>query len=406
MQSYWLWLALHPGLNAAEKRCLLEYFPTPDRLYAQAPEAPEQPNLIPLLRKLRDRDMTEANRVLTLCREKGIRILPFDDPAYPSRLRQLNDAPVVLYCRGILPELNRVPVIGVVGTRQASSYGLRCARTLSAQLCACGAAVISGGAAGIDAAAMESALDAGFPTVGVLGCGVDIVYPKTNAALFSRLLDTGCLLSEYPPETPPHKWRFPRRNRIISGISNGVLVVEAPAKSGALITARMAFDQGRDVFVVPGNIDSPCCTGSNALLSDRALAVNCGWDIVKEYSCLYPGILQKREPALPQSAEPAAPAPVPEAKAPPQKGKTTPKPKKELDKPEQDPYLTVKEAISKLSGDEQTLALALTPEPCSVDHLVFSTGLPTGKVLGALTMLQIRGIARKNPGNRVSLKLK
>ena len=146
MQSYWLWLALHPGLNAAEKRCLLEYFPTPDRLYAQAPEAPEQPNLIPLLRKLRDRDMTEANRVLTLCREKGIRILPFDDPAYPSRLRQLNDAPVVLYCRGILPELNRVPVIGVVGTRQASSYGLKCARTLSAQLCACGAAVISGGA--------------------------------------------------------------------------------------------------------------------------------------------------------------------------------------------------------------------------------------------------------------------
>lgn len=401
MQLSWLWLALHPGLNAAEKRRLLEYIPSPDSIYTQAPETAEPAHLAPLLRKLHDKDLTAATRVFNLCQEKGIRILPFDDPAYPERLRQLNDAPAVLYCRGILPDLNRAPVIGVVGTRQASSYGLKCARTLSAQICSCGAAVISGGAAGIDAAAMESALDAGFPTVGVLGCGVDVVYPKTNTALFTRLLKTGCLLSEYPPETPPHKWRFPQRNRIISGISNGILVVEAPAKSGALITARMAFDQGRDVFVVPGNIDSPSCAGSNALISDLAKAVSCGWDIVKEYSYLYPGILQKREPILSQIPKSA---PVSEQKSLPQKEKALPKPKKALDKVDRDPYLTVKETFSGLSGDEQTLALALTPEPCSIDHLVVSTGLPAGKVLSALTMLQIKGYAQQHPGNRVSLK--
>ena len=149
---------------------------------------------------------------------------------------------------------------------------------------------MSGGAAGVDTEAMKGALDAGFPTVGVLGCGVDITYPISNRRFFADVMKNGCLLSEYAPGTGVEKWHFPARNRIISGLSNGVLVVEAPEKSGALNTARHAFTQGRDLFVVPGNLGVDTCAGSNALLRECATAVFSGWAVMKAYADLYPEV--------------------------------------------------------------------------------------------------------------------
>ena len=420
MQQYWIWLAQHTALKGYEKRTLLEHFSSPEDLYALDPrQLPEDlVHLAPLVKKLKDKDLTETNKILARCREKEIRILTFGDPEYPGRLRQIADAPAVLYCKGQMPDLNRLPVIGVVGTRKATSYGLNTARLFGGQIAACGALVISGGAAGVDAEAMAGALEAGCPTVGVLGCGVDVVYPKSNRALFSEILQKGCLLSEYPPESPPLQWHFPQRNRIISGIANGILVVKAPEKSGALITARLALDQGRDVYVVPGNIDSPLCAGSNALLSDRAVAACSGWDTVKEYTALYPGILSKREPVrkkvnytLSMLAEtelepelPEASKPVAGKKTPGKKQKILPETQKIVDKKPQDSYSIPEEKLAGLSEVERAVALALKPEPQSADELVAAVEYPCAKVLSTLTLLILKGIAQNHPGNRVSLK--
>ena len=176
----------------------------------------------------------------------------------------------------------------MVGTRHASPYGMTTAKKMGYQITKCGGIVVSGMAYGIDGMAMKGALTAGAPVVGILGCGAEMVYPPSNRPLFSDVENYGCIMSEFPPGTPPVKWNFPKRNRIISGMSCGVLVVEAPEKSGALITARCAADQGRDVFVVPGNIDVPTFVGSNRLLRDGAIAVSSGWDILSEYQMQFP----------------------------------------------------------------------------------------------------------------------
>ena len=424
MLQYWIWLAQHPHLNGVQKRTLMEYFSDPEDLYRlEAGQLPEElERLAPLVKKLNHKDLAEAERIMDLCREKNIRILPFSDPAYPQRLRQISDAPVVLYCLGTLPDLNSRPVIGVVGTRKATTYGMNTARQLSAQISACGALVISGGAAGIDTEAMRGALAEGAQTVGVLGCGVDVVYPKSNQRLFDEVIRNGCLLSEYPPQTPPAKWRFPCRNRIISGISNGVLVVEAPEKSGALITARMALDQGRDVYVVPGNIDKPLSAGSNALLGDRAMAACSGWDVVKGYTALYHDLAYRetygkklsftRELLLEMadkfdfldSCEETSERKNQEN--PSKKKKNPPETKIIVDNGDTDLYSVIKTKISQLPEEEQTVALALREDPRSADEIIVETGYPCAKVLSALTMLTLKGIAQNHPGNRVSLKTK
>ena len=408
MLQYWIWFALHPALNGLQKRQLLEYYQDPEELFFARSDAlsPEAEALSPLLEALIDRDLTEAEKILAQCTRDGIHMVTYGDEDYPRRLRNIDDPPMVLYYRGTLPNFDEKPVIGAVGTRKATPYGLNTARLLSFQMAACGALVISGGAAGIDTAAMTGSLEANTPTVAVLGCGVDIVYPRSNRQLFEKVLEKGCLISEYPPGTPPLSWHFPRRNRIISGISNGVLVIEAPERSGALITARLAFSQGRDVFVVPGNIDAAACAGSNALLQEQALAVFSGWDVIKEYTALFPGKLRKDAPVPPApQQESASPPPAAKpAQSSAERAKKNEFDKKAIDKGENNPYSGIKDKISHLTGDERAVAEALTGESCSVDDLVVKTGIPTGKVLGILTALSLSGIARFHPGKRVSLK--
>jgi len=240
---YWIWFAELSGISLRTKRQLLETFLDPEELFRAEEKAltvfPKE-----VAEALQNKDLAESTEIYRQCLQKGIGILSFADAAYPESLRNIEDPPMVLYFKGSLPDWQAQPVIGVVGTRKASPYGLQTAHLLSAQIAACGGLVVSGVAAGVDAWSMEGALDAGKPAVGVLGCGIDVVYPASNRALYKRTEEIGCLISEYSPGTRPFPGNFLHRNRIISGVSAGLLVVEAPEKSGALNTARHAFTQG------------------------------------------------------------------------------------------------------------------------------------------------------------------
>lgn len=395
MQRYWIWLSLIRELKDAEKAMLLERFCNPEDIYyasrleLQAIEGLSQEALAAIAKK----DLREAEKILDRCRELGIHTVTMDMSAYPKKLKHIADPPLVLYCIGRLPDFESMPYIGAVGTRKASSYGLKMAKRMGWQLTRCGAAVVSGMAGGIDAAATEGALEAGGNPVGVLGCGVDVVYPKSNRWLFEQMRGNGCLISEYPPGTPAYRWNFPQRNRIISGISNGVLVVEAPTHSGALITARQAIEQGRDVFVVPGNVDVASCEGSNDLLREGASMAASGWDVVREYQYLFPDKVKqdmsadsgKKAPVLQEM--PASP-PTPD--------------KKDIDIRPQTPYID--RDSNRLSAQEQAVLSAIEHDCSFLDDIIAETGLPSGQVLALLTALRIRGLVKALPGGRVAVK--
>jgi DNA processing protein len=309
---------------------------------------------------------------------------------------------MVLYYKGKLPDFGKTAAVGVVGTRKASVYGLQVAKRLGFQLGICGGMVISGMAEGIDEYATKGALLAGGKVIGVLGCGVDVVYPTKNRPLFAEMDRFGCLISEYPPGTPPYKWNFPQRNRIISGMSNGVLVVEAPEKSGALITARAALEQGRDVFVVPGNIDVASCAGSNALLREGATAVSHGWDILSEYAAVYGDALALRnipEPAF--DAEKPAPK---VAQRPTLPAKKQEKTKKPIDNGLNVAYSDKNDKLSGLTDTEQKLVRQLLGGERLVDDVIAGADLPVAQAKATLTMLEIRGVIASLPGGRLTLK--
>lgn len=402
-----------PGLNSRMRQILLTRFSDPEELYhAQGNVLRDLEGITPeAVQALENKDLSESRKIMEDCRRKNIGILAIGDENYPRRLKNIEDPPVVLYYRGQLPDFEEAPVISVVGTRKATAYGMNTARQIARQIAACGALVVSGGASGIDAMAMQGAMEAGKPTVGVLGCGVDVVYPVKNSQLFAKTIENGCLLSEYPPGTPPLGWHFPLRNRIISGLANGILVVEAPEKSGALITSREALEQGRDVFVIPGNIDVLACQGSNALLQDGAAAVFSGWDIVREYEALYPGKVQKRQPVISlieeaeqiREAEPALK--VAQNKVIPERLNRAAD-KKDIDNRSQSHYSGINEPIPELTGEERQILGKLELQPRSVDDVIAELGLPASKVLSILTMLALKGVVINHPGKRVSLKRK
>ncbi|MFA5802893.1 MAG: DNA-processing protein DprA [Thermoleophilia bacterium] len=219
-------------------------------------------------------------------RRTDVTLVTLGEEGYPSRLTEIHDPPLALFFKGTLERLDgfmRQPRIAIVGARRASRYGIDAATALAGGLSRHGVCIISGLASGIDSAAHRGALESRGGTIAVLGCGPDVVYPVSNRRLFVSILDSGLVISEYPPGTKPRPWRFPARNRIISGLSRGVVVVEAKEKSGALITADFALDQGRDVFAVPGSIFSELSAGPNRLISTGATIVTGAGDILAEY---------------------------------------------------------------------------------------------------------------------------
>lgn len=398
--EYWLWLAHRPNLGDHQKVLLLQAFGTPGEVYHADPaEFQYFSGITPRGKSaLADKNLDPFQAALKYCRQEGIRILTYSDAQYPDRLKNIYDPPLVLYYKGTFPRFDGVPVISIVGTRRCTAYGCSVAEKLGAEISACGGMVVSGLAVGIDAAAMQGALHAGFPTVGVLGTGVDVIFPSENRELFQQVERYGCLLSEFLPKTVGFRWNFPRRNRLISGLSIATVVVEAPERSGALNTARQALNQGRDVYAVPGNIDLPTFAGSNQLIREGAAPVTGGWSILEEYVSLFPDKIRRAE----QSASPA-PAVHRPAPAPVRRPKSAP-PKKGIDNPSATPYIDRKPAPPALSPEEGAIVAALGGREMRVDDLIAQTGIPSGTLLRHLTMLELKKAIVRLPGNRIAPK--
>ena len=417
MLVHWIWLATRPSVSDRVKAALLERFGDPEdvfyadeQLYRRVDGLTQE-----CIGSLCDKNLRYAQQVLAECAGQDIHILTYRDAAYPARLKNISDPPLVLYYKGRLPDFDGQPLIGVVGTRKASAYGIQVAKRLGYQVARCGGVVVSGMADGIDGASMTGAMTAGGTVIGVLGCGADVIYPLSNRALYEDTRQRGCLLTEFPPGTPPQKWNFPKRNRIISGLSCGVLVVEAPKISGALITARQAADQGRDVFVVPGNIDVATCEGSNALLRDGAIAVSTGWEILSEYQAVFPDKIRRfdqpgKQTVYPEELEQIqrqSPSPkvaqevlIPKSN----RKKTQAAEKKVIDNGENLPYSDVEKSAPQLSDEEKLVVAQLRQGRRLRDDVIAEAALPAGQVSALLTMLEIKGVVKRLPGNMLELK--
>lgn len=400
MDKHWIWLSTRKNIGVRSCKTLLEMFGSAEHIY----ELTEQDYLNTegfekrWLKSLCDKSLEKAEEILRSCDEHEVEILPYGREEYPERLRNIPDPPVVLYYKGNLPDFDNEAAIAVVGSRKCSAYGLLHAKQFAKLIASSGGIVVSGGARGIDTMALRGALDSQMPVVCVLACGLDIAYPPENRYLFRDIEHHGCMISEYPPGTPPYGGQFPVRNRIISGLAVGVLVVEAPTDSGALITAREALEQGRDVFAIPGNIGVKHCEGSNALLREGAIMVENGWDVLKEYTHLFPEKLSdgRRAEAIERvyrarfSCAQRVYSPV---------SFQQDDDKKVVDNPPMKIYSDEKGQETQLSSDEQSILVLLTEQPVHSDVLTAKSGLPAYRVAGALTLLQIKGFAEKCNGN-------
>ena len=382
--KYWVWLSECRGVSNQTRLALLRHFGSPeDVFYADAGELLLTEGITrDQVHALEDHKLDKADKVLADCQRLGLRILTIQDAEYPGRLQNIYDPPCLLYVKGRLPAFDEEAAVAVVGTRDCTPYGIACAEKLGYGLTGGGAVVVSGLAKGIDAAASRGALRAGGVTVGVVGNGLDVHYPYESRYLYEDIAAAGALLSEYPPGTEPAGSHFPARNRILSGLSLATLVVEAPERSGALITAETALEQGRDVFAVPGPIDAPTSVGCNRLIRDGAGLVSDAWDILREYAGRFPDKLNqdgaKEQPVTLgyQARQKAEPKPVP-------------------------PTLDLKKDDLSLTDDQIALLRVLdAEEPALVDDLIEQTGIPTRRVLSALTLLEIEHFVTQHSGKR------
>ncbi len=284
----WIWLADACGVGSADMMAVCEkYGRITDVYLADYDSYIENGISERLAERLSQKSLENAYSIIKFCEERNIGLLTYSDDEYPKSLRSIKDPPVVLYYVGRLPDFNRRLCIATVGTRKMSEYGMRSAYKIAYEVASSGAIVVSGMALGIDAVSASATLAAGGITVAVLGSGIDVVYPKEHTTLYNAIAQSGAVLTEYPPSTAPRNYNFPKRNRIISGLCQGTVVIDAAEKSGSLITARTAILQGRDVFAVPSNIDAENSSGTNTLIRDGAQAVMCGYDIVKNYSYIF-----------------------------------------------------------------------------------------------------------------------
>jgi DNA processing protein len=391
--KYWLWLATREGLSRATIYKAVDCLGSPEGVYEADQEAYEALGLRPEERHaLSNKAMARPNKILDTCDRMGIWMMTYQDADYPARLRNIYDPPCVLYGKGKRIHFDETPAVAIVGTRRCSPYGKKVAATLGFQLAHRGMLIISGLAKGIDTVAMTGALRAGVPVVGVLGCGIDVVYPRENREIYRNVAAAGTLLSEYPPGTQPLGAHFPVRNRIMSGLSLGVVVVEGPMRSGSLITARHALEQGRDVFAVPGNIDSPLSLGPNRLLRDGAIPVLHADDVIAEYIQQYPTKLQ----FSPETIEKITPNRVEQESvlAGINQGST----KKEVDKWETKDYIDLNDSVEPFAEQEKAILRALERNPMQVDDLIARTQMPPGQILSMLTVLELRGVVSQTPG--------
>ena len=283
---YWIWFSQVFGAGVGSFTEVLDLFGDPYSVYASDRQelARRLGNKYSHLEKLANKDLREAHRIYDFCVSHGVTLLAYGDIQYPARLKTIQNPPILLYCVGTLPRFDRRLCIGVVGTRKMSEYGKRTAYKISYELASAGAVVVSGLALGCDAVAAAGAIGAGGTTVAVLGCGIDIVYPRQHMRLAEEVKQHGAIISEFPPGSPPNGYHFPIRNRIISGLSQGTLAVEGSIRSGALLTVSHAVKQGRRVFAVPGNVGEATSEGTNELIRNGATVALDAGDILDAFS--------------------------------------------------------------------------------------------------------------------------
>ncbi|MBR6744382.1 MAG: DNA-processing protein DprA [Clostridia bacterium] len=416
---YWVWLSLRCGAGSELGSYLLKHFSSPKEIY----EAKKEELLAiqgineEIVTALMDRSLVYPQKIVEYCERVNVGILTLESANYPDRLRSIYAKPIVLYYKGRLPDFDANVCIACVGMRKCSESGERNARRLGMDLAHAGAIVVSGMASSIDTAVQSGVVEAGGHTVAVLGCGIDRIYPPQNGDLMRRIAKTGTVMTEYAPGTGPYARNFPIRNRIISGLSQGTVVVEANYKSGSLITADHAVRQGRDIFAFPGSADAECAKGTNALIRKGAKLVVCAEDILEEYELLYPdriyteNITMKKNagpeaacaPTASESADRSAPCQKPKS-APAKKkndGATLPKkPDSPVTPPTKDAQVcedaTGKKLLSvirgEMSADEIASAMSAKGETLNI-----------GELLGTLTILEIDGFVRALPGGKYCL---
>ncbi len=281
---YWIWLAGRLGPGSLHLHYVLDRFQSPYEVFRAEEEELERLDLPQKVKEsLCNKDIKEAYAISDYCARHNIGIISYDSDFYPERLRLISDPPAVLYFRGSFPDFENIISLGVVGTRRVSEYGRHMAYKYGYELASSGIVVVSGMALGIDGITACGAIKSGGRTVAVLGSGVDVVYPKEHARLYDRIIENGAVISEYPPTTEVRPYHFPVRNRIISGITNGTVVVECDQRSGAMITARNALEQGREIFAIPGNIGHKNANGPNQLIQDGAIMAKSTEDIIGEF---------------------------------------------------------------------------------------------------------------------------
>ena len=386
--DYWLWFSLKKGISNARKVELLLQYDSLEVLYHMDKKALKREKLTRKeMRLLSDKDMTEAELTKERCMEIGIRILTYDSAFYPERLKQIADPPIVLYVRSKERiNLNDKICIGMVGNRYMTTYGELASLQIAGGLAEAGVVTVSGMARGIDSASHRGSLLKGGKTVAVLGCGADVVYPPENGALMQNIIENGMVVTEYPPGTPPIGKHFPVRNRLISGLSEGVVVVEAPKKSGSLITADLALKQNRDVFAVPGDITRKQSLGCNKLISQGAILVNDASDILKEYELLYRNTLKQyiNHSKEQQNAIDTVAEEMPKLSSPMQE-------------------VSLHPAYSGLSDIQKRIVSALSINPIHVEALSALTGLTLAELATELMLLEIDGIVKSLPGKHFVL---
>lgn len=369
MDQYYPWFFLKsvPGIGNLLFRRLLERFSHPEEVIkASQSRLTAVQGISPRLARaiLNHKMPGHVLDDMKAARQSGFKIVTFADEGYPPLLRHIPDPPPLLYVYGELPKGERN--VAVVGSRSATYYGLDATFKICRDLADQGVVVVSGMARGIDTRAHQGAMEGGGKTVAVLGCGLGKVYPRGSEDLYQKIAQNGAVISEFPVGSEPEARHFPIRNRIISGMCKAVLVVEAAQKSGSLITANLAAEQGREVFAVPGSVESHKSAGTNRLIKQGAGLAESAQDILEALA------LSSHEPAARSATaleEPLNPAPAP---------------------------------AMGLAEDEQTVLEALGPYPIHIDVLVQRLGMPVGTLSASLLQLELKGLARQEPGKLFS----
>ena len=418
---YWLWLSLACRPGSALPSTLLKFFGSPQRIYHATAEELEEVD-VPFYgheKDLLDKSLDRAKEILSWCRKEKVGIITPEDYFYPESFRVLQNKPIVLYYLGNFCDFENRFTVGVVGTRNPSAYGIHAAKRISYDLCRAGAVIVSGLAAGIDAAAHKAALYNESFTVGIIGCGIDKVYPKENKELYEQIIKHGLVMTEYPPGTAPMGKNFPVRNRLISALSDAVCVIEGSEQSGSLITAEEAMKQGKGLYAVPGSIFARESAGSNFLLKIGAKPCLWAYDLVEDYRAKYPGLegavaLFGKEKTLEKKKR---------KKAPDLKKKIrsyifpgSDRREEESVIPKEHEFIFIDEAEEKagkkaknhlsplpdLSEEEREIYAALGYEPVLADKLV-TEERSVSTVLRVLTKLEIKGLVQKVPGGKYVL---